>query len=565
MLRGYPIGAIVLSPVLSSRDGKAKFEILDGQQRLTAIGLGMLDTNKSNDVFKTTHNNIRIFIDLGWPDTNDNRKYIFRVITRSHPWGYQRKDNLKPIESKNKRLFLKTIDIGNPLDEDTMNKFYPFDAYLPVPFDIFINSNNLKDIKNKIEVWKKLYFKGIKENRNTGGEPLGLYGIEEIRQAVKQMKKDISIPALYLNLPEILANQEKLSEKGGRTDEENDNERLDEIENMFVRLNAGGTPLSGEELNYSILKTHIDPKVQKQIEDACKGLFRPARFINLAYRLWGMKGEKERNFYRLAAKPKAFQQSIKKERNEFVEFIKLLCTGDKNRKSLLETVKDILTFEDKRNKYGLPFIAVSRLGGQVPEIMYMLMYRMYFKKDGFDDQGRGSDLKRKLLGIVTIFSWLGKGEQKDHSQLLRNIFPAMIKLNRERFWSWETVQRASLPYNDKNVLTSFPLLNELYKEIELVIKNNERDLRNGFFDKIDAKIQPFVKKIFWNKSLLLYAQRKDLSKRYGNVEHFMLEDTNVPFDWDHIFPNDFIRHKRGITKSLKDWYPSNGNFLGMSV
>ncbi|MEA3415457.1 MAG: hypothetical protein U9R02_04760, partial [Thermodesulfobacteriota bacterium] len=288
--------------------------------------------------------------------------------------------------------------------------------------------------------------------------------------------------------------------------------------------------------------------------------FKPARFITIMYRLFEMQDKKKGNFYRLAIKPKVFQRSIKKSKNnKFVAFIKEILNVDKkksNKPSLLATVKDLLTYEERTNKYGLPFITVSRLNTQSPEVLFMLMYRLHIAEDGFCLQ---SDEHRKLLGIITLFSWLGKGEQRDHSQLLRNIFPTMIKLNPNRFWSWETVQRALLKHNGKEVLTHFPLIEKLKKEIRTIIKNNNGNYKSGIFEKINNEVYSFIGKIFWNKDLLTYSQRNYLSKEYEN-KYFMLDDTNVPFDWDHIFPHDFIRNKRGITQSLKDWYHSNGNF-----
>ncbi len=81
LIRKYPIGAFVLSP---KADGK--FEMLDGQQRATAICLGF-----GNESFrKGTEDKVKIFIDIEKPDAEDARKYFFRVITKSHPWGYEK-------------------------------------------------------------------------------------------------------------------------------------------------------------------------------------------------------------------------------------------------------------------------------------------------------------------------------------------------------------------------------------------------------------------------------------------------------------------------------------------
>jgi hypothetical protein len=551
LLRGYPVGSIVLSPKID----KSGFEILDGQQRLSSICLGMYnpDSPDSSDVFKTSYDNIRVFIDLAKPDSDDNRKYIFRIVTRSHPWGYNRKDNKKPLESKEKRQFLEKLKDTKNIFEENMNKFYPFDAYKPIPINLFMNAKNSQEVKSKFDEWMVKFWKGAIERKNRKLER-SEYKIEEIFDVVQKIKRDINIPALYLNFSEML-NNNKVSEPSNiDIEEDNDNKRFDEIENMFVRMNAGGTPLSGEELNYSILKAHIDNKTQKRIEYLCQGLLQPARFITLVYRLWKMEGKKKRTFYRLAVKPKDFQRSIRKnsKKNEFINFIDTTDT-------VLNTIKDILIYNDKNNKYGLPFITVFRLSDHVPEVIFILMYRLYTNGDFTGKNYKtSSSMHRKILGIVTLFTWLGKGKQKDHSQLLRNIFPAMMGLNQKRFWSWETVQRASLPYKDNDVLISFPLFEELEHAIMKMIESDNRGKtkqRAG----VNEELRPFVEKIFFNKDLLLYAQKNYLYRTYDS-KHFMLDDTNVPFDWDHIFPQSFVKYSRKVPRSLKDWYHSNGNF-----
>jgi hypothetical protein len=85
VLRGYPIGSFVLTP---HRNNFSRFELLDGQQRATAIALGF-----AKESFRQIHESIRVFIDLEPPNADDDRRFVFRVITRSHPWGYKRIDN----------------------------------------------------------------------------------------------------------------------------------------------------------------------------------------------------------------------------------------------------------------------------------------------------------------------------------------------------------------------------------------------------------------------------------------------------------------------------------------
>ena len=113
-----------------------------------------------------------------------------------------------------------------------------------------------------------------------------------------------------------------------------------------------------------------------------------------------------------------------------------------------------------------------------------------------------------------------------------------------------------LDNNDYETLTPFPILRNLNK-----IVPNDGDIRNLTWKKIcnNEKYGNFVKKMFYNKEILLYAQRHYLSTWFSDTDCYGLDDTNVPFDCDHISPSSAIRHKKNIHEALKDWYPSNGN------
>lgn len=63
----------------------------------------------------------------------------------------------------------------------------------------------------------------------------------------------------------------------------------------------------------------------------------------------------------------------------------------------------------------------------------------------------------------------------------------------------------------------------------------------------------FMQKVIYNRDFLLYVQRSFIES-YFKKDQFKLEDTNVPFDWDHISPNRLVRNKKNIPKIVRDWY-----------
>lgn len=583
LLRGYPVGAFVLTPKADK-----SFEMLDGQQRATAICLGF-----GKDTFRNSQDNIKVFIDLDRPKKDDNRKYIFRVITKSHPWGYQRTDNTKTLTADNIRKAMFLYEVDDHL-EANLNQFFPFDATFPIPFNLFIDAaiknESAADLIKKIKSsssWKKVnkqWEERIKkieieklENPDSKKELPALstenkiYArIAEILTAVQNMvdaDRGQKIPALYLN------NEDSTKELDNKSfddivevelendDQEEDNLNAeDEIENLFIRLNAGGTPLRGEELNYSILKSKIDKNLQKRIEDTCIGLFNPSRFITIAYRLFQQeKKQDNRDALTMKVKPKQFQRTVNEEKSikDFSGFLnKVFTKKEYAGRTLLEHARYLLEYEEKGNSYGLPYLMLFKIADLAPEVMFMYLYRLKFHQDEFRFN---TNIHRRMIGMITLFMWLGRGEnQRDHARLLANIWPAAKGLEKELFWSSSTVQRAQL----NNILTPFPSFDRKHDRKSLIkfrgIKpqnNTEVFLK---FDQMTSYGQ-FVDQMFYNRDLILYAQRKFLSKIFKQKEYH-LDDTNMPFDWDHISPNRFVHKKPRIPKIVKQWYNTIGNF-----
>lgn len=561
LLRGYPIGAFVVTP---KSNGSLNLELLDGQQRATAICLGFYNpltdekddkskasndkSNKENSVFKASNDNIMIFVDLNknQQKKTDYKKYQIRVITKSHPWGY---DNQKTLDSKTVSRALEHYFEDEPnffefkYLKEPLKKFWPFpvtgtNQYKTgaVPIGIFINAaledKSIQALKTDIKKWQEKAFNYKACNRDE------MNSIEELYEDVKQMLKNQSIPLSNLKVDKLLDNQnQELSD--------NINEdKLDDVENLFIRLNSGGTPLSGEELNYSILKTRISTKTQDHLEGACEGVMKPSRFVTFLFLLY--KDKKNEPSISLRISPTQFQKGIDNH-GDFEKFINIFIDS-----GCIKEVIRILSYKEG-NDCGLPSFVYRQLSVKAPEVMFALIYRLYVKKDSIDD-----DIRPLVLGVITIFSWLGKGEtQKDHSKLLNNIWFGVKTFSTKRFWSSEIVQRGMLIYQDRYIIPPIPEIDELKPTLSVTNK-----ITNYSYYKIvyESNYQLFIEKIFFNKDLVLFAQRQALKNWYKDIENEKIDDSNIPFDWDHISPQNLIYNQRGIRDELKDWYNSIGNF-----
>lgn len=571
LLRGYPVGAFVLSDV-----GNNKLHILDGQQRATAICLGF-----AKETFSDAKDFFNVFIDLEPPYDDDSRKYAIRVITRSHPWGYEWKDNTKTLSSDKIRKAMDLYEgVSDPLNTP-LNNFFPYHADFPIPLHFFLNAalnetplENvvlIKKIKDEYNHWG-ISYKLWKDEYKDEHENLNDYELDQmlnnkitaIYNAVLELlhpMDGLKIPALYMNLNKMLD-----------ADNSNNNNSSDDVENLFVRLNSGGTQLSGEELNYSILKAHLDRDIQDEIEASCKHLFKPSRFITIAFRLYQQIDKESNNTdsLNMRIKPKQFQRTVspqrkdKKNKISFQEYIlELIRNKIYDGKNILDYSQHILAYknEEQIRNYGLPYLIYSKIGDVAPELMFLLLYRIKYKGDRFSVIDKTTENEHRImLGILTMFMWFGKGENlKDHSKLLFNIWPAATSLDKTRFWSSETVERASL--ND--VLLPFPSFVNAEQEagldkIRSYNLTEKTNVINKFYNETDDKYWFFINKIILNKDFILYAQRHFIES-YFNEQQYRLEDTSLPFDWDHISPMNFVRNKPRMPKILKSWYQTIGN------
>lgn len=536
LMRRFPVGSFV------GVQKNGKTELLDGQQRATAIALAFFDPDgTSYNMLRASTDRVRLFIDLK-KGTGTDRKYIFRVITKSHPWGYQKSRNDRTLSAESIRRACEKYEMAdkNPYAEP-LSKFRPYDALFPVPFGFFLNGKDAAAVRSKIERWGKRHHQ---QPIPTGAD---YYSVEELLDTMRDVLDKTSLPLLFVREQDLNAETGSPAPDGENGADDGD----DEIENLFIRLNAGGTPLRGEELNYSILKTNIDIDLQKKIEDACAGFMRPARFITIACRLYQNRPEKSTaDAVTMRIQPKQFQGIIRNEKAGFVQFVEKLLDDD-----FLKRVKTVLRYDPDDNAFGLPDFIVSELADRAPEVMLMLMHRLLYTDD---EKKMTEETRRRMLGIVTLLAWFGKG-QRDHAPLVGRLWKQVRETkDADAFWSAGLMRTACEAKENETLFPAFPKFNKL--------KNGIKEKRGGRIDSLhrwkfeEGDFQPFLSRLFYEKSLILYAQRDALRLWFKDWRDFDLEDTLCPFDWDHISPENLIYRKWHIHEALKSWYQTNGNF-----
>lgn len=553
ILRKYPIGCFVLSK--SIKASEERYGILDGQQRATSIALGFA----SKTFKKETKQNYKLFIDLDYNKTEkDDKEFLFRIITKSHPWGYEKKDNSKTLDINKIRKALQLYGFVSHLDKP-LALFFPFDAALPIPFSFLVHAESPEKAFQDIRKWpliKKVKFHFLQQNDSiTDFETHLKKSLEKMFVLIKlRLSNYHNIPALYLDIKDIIKNSpSEVIENGEKENKVNDNKVSDEIENLFIRLNSSGTPLRGEELNYSILKAHIDKNLQKKIESACELFIRPSRFISILFRIYTNDPENiQSGNISLRIKAKDFQKIISEKKDGFQKYIETILEDKTyNGKTLIEYAKSLLEFHPTSNEFGFPYVIYSRIAENAPEIMFALLFRLKIKKDRFEFD---KDMHSKMLGVISLLYWLGKGENgRDYSKLQRNIWPSLSEINEaENFWSNATISRAQI----NKVMCNFPKFTGKNGLKELLLSKSNENRREPF--EFDDSHFGFMNSTLYNTDLVAYAQRGFLDQQFNPI-HYGLEDTNIPFDWDHISPQNAISIKQ-LARPIKSAYKTIGNF-----
>jgi hypothetical protein len=307
LIRGFPVGSFFFAPYQAGfgredyKLGKGSrstpdFLLLDGQQRATAIALGFLDLWSESQEYV---DGPALWVDLRQErdgERDGDREFVFRLLTRSHPWGYDRIDPKKRLAQGDIRNALQCFnDVGKTRHTAAalpLRHAWPWDAVCPVPAVLLLASIGAADpcaeLSRRLRalpIWRQeAKLKGGGNLADSWDEEVAAFqrgcqasGLERIMTALRRQLELKRIPALVLPSDEA-ASTENAAEATQT--------RRDEVETLFVRVNSAGTPLAGEELIYSSLKAAWPeaPEELKNLQPE-RQITTRARLVSLLWRL----------------------------------------------------------------------------------------------------------------------------------------------------------------------------------------------------------------------------------------------------------------------------------------
>lgn len=245
---GYPIGALTLY-----KQGE-NWQLIDGQQRWHAIKLGL----------SPAYHEAMTSIGTIWKRNEDNSWEFdcLMVYTRRHPWGFRwdgdklkRLDHDKMVAMWNGIMKKESISDSFILPTLQQAASYMAESCKMIPLHQLLSEDDA----------------GLMDDDDA-----------DIWELAKEWRERVNVPSLPLIRFDL---------KQGDSREQNDlkpgdsSRERNRIQELFTRINKGGTPISNTDLTYSTLCSYMGSGFKQAINTVAEGFLPPSRVARLYARL----------------------------------------------------------------------------------------------------------------------------------------------------------------------------------------------------------------------------------------------------------------------------------------
>lgn len=606
LLKGYPIGSFLM---VSDKPQEA-FQLLDGQQRATAISIGMYNPWIQTDAHFWRITGCPVL----WLEINtETDDHHFKIVTPSQPWGYDKQsERLKATDRKRAydAMIQPQISVGDHRKyyELPLKHSWPWMAKVPIPFSFFFEDDlDYSNIPAAKEAFLRKCHTRLQHVKGMSGDK----SEERYKRAVdtflgpKNVLSDMlfeRIGTLLTNdVPAIVIPYDTIASTGAHAtwgeSQDTESEDKEALEIIFERINSGGVALIGEELVYSIFKSQLP--CAEEIGKKCDYI-KPARLMHYAIRLVMADSKKSGSVFPRRVKVREFKEWLLKDDNhdKLANLIKNIEQED----SPFQLAKQLLNGDKLgRNPWQLSFYQTCDITDKSPDAFFLLLYRLW-RGDRFEDDR----MQKKALGFITSLCWfVDKKSQRGPTRAFEAIWRQHRSAPQDKFWSATTLKSA-VTYDAHD--STFGLLppcppNDLEKMLNKLLMDrrhwediSDEKQKDNFFksqrfhrwyqsyfervstsedDELDedpgnissSAMVRFVDLLRDSNGMLAFACRRASVDWFDNYFRILLEDTDRPWDLDHIYPSELTRGKRaaGGNKErglslVKDWQATIANF-----
>lgn len=538
IFRGFPIGSFILYRPNKETD---KLELMDGQQRCNAISLGFKVEEDPKSI---------VWIDLN-PTMGEHstREFLFRVTTKAHPWGFKNDEDCSRLSSSEIRNAL--LEFG--MNEDTniykqelrLTETWLVNANKPVPLFMLMqageDTNNFDEFRNKlIDIIKKSRFKIYKEKNITEYLENITY-LKKIWHRIKDIISNYRVPCNELPIEVI-------------------QDKIENLEIFFTRINKGGTPISNEDLAYASIKAYW-PEIRTENDKVARDYMSPAKLAMLSFRLCLMLSEDE-----LAKELKGnlslaqIRDLSKSKDSKFGESIKQLYNPQHagSLRNLLGIIDGWLDINDTPES--TPKFLRTMIIHKSPELYLLLMY---WAKLSVGLPKKFELQSQEIKATVFTIRWFGINSYN----IVQNIMAQtgehkQVDLSIIKSAFCQSMYEGNLLhiYSPKELQDFFHIGKESSWH---PLKTDGSGRWRDFFVHLMAGYGSY-----WIKEMLLYVERKYVNTEfpeYNPAEKDMWEDYNCPWDFDHIVARNWISGQQGRYREYdKIWLDGMGNIATIS-
>ena len=533
ILRFFPIGGFVVA----NNDGK--YDLMDGQQRFNAIHLGFEGPKKDANTI--------LWLDVAKTNKdvpNSTRNFFIKATTKSHPWGYKDDDNSSLLSADERRKALKSFygaEDRNIYNFDVnLLETYPFVAKCPIPLSFILDftltvDNAFNNVKAKLDAfssaacgWRKAFYSDEEQKSETLSYLRRF--LDSNTPVIVDILKNYAVPFSELPVAAFESETDNVNLQTGQT----------ELEVLFTRLNTLGTKISQTDLSYSAIKAYWGT-IKDKNNSLSMGFMPPQVLIMLLFRLYISLSKKDKEKFEPNLSIKRIREIAKAEKDKDTRE-GLIDFYNNDAERVVLSAKQIM---DEIPSYVQMQIATTR-----PDIILLLFY--------FVSKFKVEDLKKINTGGLLLFLfWFAKDilsvvnaifkmtkDDGDVNNLFKNICEVI-----QEFSEKEKIHFIYTPEELRSVLMRDDALIDNYKSLA------------EFQFLLDTRI-------FYDKTFLLYAQRKYLRERfskYNPADTISWEDQNRPWDYDHIMPQAWTKWwYRTNEKAMVDyWLNSIGNLAAI--
>lgn len=562
-MRGFPVGSFVVckriegqttrlgsqgSAGSTTQETDFTHHLLDGQQRANAIALGYIDPISAAADRKFP---AFLWLDLAPEKVKSPRRFLFRVTTKAHPWGFDDDEACS-------RLGVESIRKSRDgLEESDKTAHWPFKARLPIPLAWLLEREDLatldldgilEHLRTKIgripegQILKTRLLKSMNE-----ALPHLAAGWRGVRSGLARLR-DCELVAL--EVPE-----DSLLQEDGETDD-----GISNVEALFTRLNSAGTPLEGAELTYSMIKAYW-PEIEAKI-DPLPRFVSPAHMASMAFRVAlsddaKLSGMPSISSMRRLAKAKDDDPEVAKK--DLIREYLGLGGKDSNLSMDLECVNSWLLWNGPGDT-GLPPFVRNELARRSPETMLLLLRIASRVREKGIPTSPG--WRRSILGLATALHWFGGDSEKHRMEAANAVWKHFVASppDSDSFLGILAFARNKEANTGMLELIDPENFDQVLPPVGSDVSPNW-DAESAIQDR--DKNWPCFQRLRSLRGLLLYAQRDFLGRQWADFDQADMvawEDHNRPWDYDHILPSSTLYYKQSKYKPAGDeWIHSIGN------